>query len=115
MHVHPQAITQQGLDLKVTAQKHGWPTDTLFLKRIKKRMDVILKRTADCFSALTETELSAYLQGRKGVAHLNPSTKYRKRTVARLIQLRLPAPELSANPSKNLCSSLYELMARWVT
>lgn len=71
---------------------------------------MFLKRTAHCFSALTEEEMSQYLKAHADVCRLSPSMKNRDKTVDQLIELRLPAPELSENSSISFRSILYELM-----
>ena len=105
-------MTEKDVNAREIAVKNGWSTDKSFLKRVGNRIDVILKRIADCFHALSEQELVSYLKGHDHVAHLSPSMHDRQDTVNQLIELRLPPPELSPNPSKRLCSTLYGSMTK---
>ena len=98
--------------MRERAVKNGWSTDRVFLKRVRNRIDAILKRMSDCFHALDEQELASYLKGHEHVAHLSPSMHDRQDTVNQLIKLRLPPPELSPNPSKRLCCTIYGLMTK---
>ena len=105
-----QAATEPNFNIIQRAQEHGWATDENSRRRIKSRKNAFLKRIADCFSALTEDEMAQYLEGHADVRRLSPSMKNRNKTVDRLIELRLPAPELSTNSSISFRSMLYELM-----
>ena len=110
----PQAATQERVNIGQKARELGYPTDINLLARVRYRLDVILKRTADCFNALTEGELAAYLKKHKRVAHLD-ARKPRQAIVDTLIQLRLPAPKLYTKSSKSFRRTLYELMTRSVS
>ena len=105
-----QAATEPNVNLIQRAQEKGWATDRNCLYRIEYKTNVFLKRITHCFSALTESEMSKYLKGHVDVCHLSPSMKHRDKTVDRLVELRLPAPELSTNSSTSFRSMLYELM-----
>ena len=106
-----QAATEPNVNLIERARQHGWTTDENCRKRIRNKTSVFLKRTSHCFSALTEEEMSEYLKGHADVCRLSPIMKNRDKTVQRLIELRLPAPELSTHSSKALCGMLYGLMS----
>ena len=108
---YSQISTEPNVNLIQRAQQHGWTTDENCRNRIKSKVNVFLKRTAHCFSALTEEEMSEYLKGHADVCRLSPIMKNRDKTVQRLIELRLPAPELSTHSSKALCGMLYGLMS----
>lgn len=114
MHTRPQGATERDIDLKERARKHGWSTRGKFFRRVKYRMNTILQRTANCFSALTEQEMASYLKSHKEVCHLSPSMEGRQDTVKRLMELKLPAPELSSNPSESFCTALYQMLTRWI-
>ena len=105
-----QAATEPNFNIIQRAQEHGWTTDDKCRRKIRYKTNMFLKRIAHCFSALTEDEMAQYLQGHADVRRLSPSMKNRNKTVDRLIELRLPAPELSTNSSISFRSMLYELM-----
>ena len=105
-----QAATEPNVRLTQLARQHGWTIDDLCRKRVQWRVKTFLKRTAHCFSALTEEEMSQYLTGHADVRRLSPIMENREKTVDRLIELRLPAPELSTNSSRSFMSILYGLM-----
>ena len=105
-----QAATEPNVNLIERARQHGWTTDKNCRSRIKYKTSVFLERTSHCFSALTEEEMSQYLKAHADVCRLSPSMKNRDKTVDQLIELRLPAPELSTNSSTSFRSMLYELM-----
>ena len=107
---HRQAATEPDVNIIQRALQHGWKIGQKCLNRVRHKVRVCLKRTAHCFSALTDEEMSQYLKGHPDVCHLSPSMKNRDKTVDRLIELRLPAPEWSTNLSTGFRRMLYELM-----
>ena len=114
MLIYPQAATEEDVDIRERATELGWSTEEKLLYRAKWKSDVFLKRKKACFMALTGKELAAYLRRHERAAHLDPAQP-RDVLVEQLIELRLPAPRLSAKSSKSFCRRLYELMTRCVT
>ena len=112
MFYHQAATEPNDVNLVERARQHGWTADENCRSRIRNKTSVFLKRTSHCFSALTEEEMSQYLKAHVDVCHLSPSMKNRDKTVDQLIELRLPAPELSVNSSTSFRSMLYELMTK---
>ena len=78
--------------------------------RARKRLKTILRRRRMCFETLPYLQLLAMVK--ESVGHTNGVGRSTKDVVDRLLDLRIPAPQVSSRSPEKFVKTLYNFMER---
>ena len=78
--------------------------------RAKRRIKVITSRRRKCFESLSYSRLAALLKQKTG--HTQPIGHSKEAVVDRLLELRVPVPQVSSRSSDEFVRALYQIMKR---
>ena len=91
---------------KLGVTKHH---DVLYF-RARRRLKKILLRRRLCFEALPHSQLLAMVK--QSVGHTNGVGNSTEDVVNRLLELRIPVPQVSSGSPEKFLKTLYQLMER---
>ena len=91
---------------KLGVAKHQ---DVLYY-RARDRLKTILRRRRMCFETLPHSQLLAMLK--QSVGHTNGVGRSTKDVVDRLLDLRIPVPQVSSRSPEKFVKTLYNFMER---
>jgi len=79
-------------------------------KRVARRLKKILRRRRMCFETLPHSQLLAMVK--QSVGHTNGVGRSTKDVVDRLLDLRIPVPQVSSRSPEKFVKTLYNFMER---
>ena len=112
--MYAQAAKTAGITIRDALRKFGVTTISkhysVLYDRAGKRLKKILLRRRMCFETLSQSQLLVMVKQRVG--HTNGVGHAAKDLVDRLLDLRVPVPQVSSRSPENFLKTLYNFMQR---
>ena len=109
--VYAQVVKTAGIRIGEAMRKLGITKDcNILYDRAKRRLNKILRRRRLCFEALPQSQLLSMVK--QSVGHANGVGRSTKDLVHRLLELRVPVPQVSSRSPENFLKTLYNFMQR---
>ena len=109
--VYTQVVQTAGIKIGEAMRKLGVTKHyNVLYDRSKRRLKKILRRRRLCFEALPHSQLLAMVK--QSVGHTNGVGNSTKDVVDRLLELRVPVPQVSSGSPEKFLKTLYNFMEK---